>query len=320
MSSNALSLETTKKRSPLKWALLLVINGVIFYFLHRWFTQNIDLGALRQAFTLIPLSAVMVALIGGILLLLAYGWRVSLLLQHPLRPATEITVYSFGLNILLPFRLGDIASLYYARRHYGVSASQLLVIKVIEKSLDLATVGIIGACVIIMGLEAVHKDSLATVTILVTCALIGGATVFIANHQEWRIMQWLMNPPIISSLITHFLETLLRPNKIQIFLVTLMVWLLSIAIVRGFFMLALPAGSVSWLDAATLTFLTTFSLGIPSSPGAIGVLEAVIVFYVTKFMQVDAEVALASALCFHLCMSSPHLLLTGIIALKNAYR
>jgi len=79
----------------------------------------------------------------------------------------------------------------------------------------------------------------------------------------------------------------------------------------------LPGISFHYSDVLALVFVTSLSLGIPTVPGAVGVFEATVVFYLSAFLNVAAEEALACAIILHLCIAVPQIGLMMIAPLAT---
>ena len=99
------------------------------------------------------------------------------------------------------------------------------------------------------------------------------------------------------------------PAKKKAIGISAIIWISTVAMMYIFYTLALPGFDIGWNDALALVFVTTISLGIPSAPGAFGVLETAVVFYLTKFMGVSADQSLATALVLHLLIAGPQIIL-----------
>ncbi len=306
----------------IKYSLITGVNVVLFYYLHTWFQSSIHWESLKKAILYIPREAILLALTMGIIQLLFYGSRLSYLIDKGFKSSFWIVCYGFGANNILPFRIGDILKIYFARKFFNVSATKLFFVKVMEKFFDLLLLFFIGIGALFFGAIVIGKTPLVLVSTLLLVvfgiSIIG--MVLIRRDIKWMVR--LRNYGIINHCLSMFEEVVSNPSIKKAMGVTVIIWMITVVIIYVYYKLALPDFKIGWNDAFALVFVTTLSLGIPSTPGGIGVFEAAAVFYLTKFLLVPAEQALATAVVLHLLFALPQIILMmgAIVATRGITR
>ena len=298
-----------------KLAIVVGLNLVLFYFLYRWVQTSIRWEQFSNAFLETPVAAILVALVVGLFLLVLYGLRLGCLIDRPLSQTFWIICYGFGANNLLPFRIGDALKLYFAKRRYEVSMTRLLLVKVMEKFFDLFFLLVIGLLALFLGVIAVSQASLLLIFGLLIAVVVGAALVILLIGRNYGWLESLRRHPLVDHFFVVFEEVIRSPSKKQALLISVAIWILTVAMMKVFYAQALPGYEIAWRDALALVFVTTITLGLPSAPGAIGVFEAAIVFYLSGIVGVPAEQALASAVVLHLIVAVPQILFMLIAAI-----
>jgi hypothetical protein len=303
-----------------KYLVMIGLNAAFFYYLITWLNQSIQWHNVGTAFQKIPLSVIALSLILNLFALYFYGKRLSYLLNQPLGTGFWISIYGFGANNVLPFRLGDLLKLYYAKKYYHISTTKLVFVKVVEKLFDLSGLLIIGSIAFLAGGFLINQKYLGLLALLLIVAMGGTALGLYALNRHTRLIDIITGHRRLNHFYKKIMEIKNNPDIVPALRMTGYIWILTTLTFYGFFRFALPDASVSYVDALALTFITTLSLGIPSTPGAVGIFEAAIVFYLTKFLRIDTESALAAALLLHLAIAIPQIILMGAAMLKVKIR
>ena len=306
-------------RIQLKYGLMLGANVVLFYFLYRWIESSIHWDAFKAAIVDTPFTAILSALIIGQIILCLYGQRLALLIDRDFGSSFWIVCYGFGANSVLPFRIGDALKIYFAKRYFNVSAARLLFIKVMEKFFDLTFLLVIGVLAFLFGVIAVDKTPLILITgFLVAIILFTIAAIVVIRHESNWISRFRKHGTI-DHIFNMFEDAIVNPAKKKAIGISAIIWVSTVTMMYLFYILALPGFEIGWNDALALVFVTTISLGIPSAPGALGIFEAAIVFYLTKFVGVTPDKSLATALVLHLLIAGPQivLMLTAIVIARQ---
>ena len=294
----------------LKPVLLVSANIVLFYLFFSWLKTNIDSDKFFDMFASTPLKSIVIATAIGLFILLCYGKRLSFLIKRPASASFKIAVVSFGINNLLPFRLGDGVALAYAKNAHSLPIVSYAWGKFVEKYIDLGFVFLCGLIGVWLGKNhfSVLQDSYLQFLILFSCisVMLLLFVVFMKSGLLTRLVgniSWLRNA--IASVLTQVSgKDILHSVTWSCF-----IWSFTVLLMYLFFSTALPDYQIRVEDALILVFLTTISLGIPSTPSGFGLFEGVVVFYLTTFKDISNEEALASALVLHITMALPQILI-----------
>jgi uncharacterized membrane protein YbhN (UPF0104 family) len=301
--------------SKRKW-ILLAINFAVFLVVLNWLREHISLSELLVQFKSLPTEALVGALVLNVAVLGVYGVRLSLLLSARLRNALAVVIIGFGMNGILPFRMGEVAKLAYARQIFGIATSRLLAATAAEKILDLCALLLLGllAGQLVVAPYLDHGIAIAgaLVSILITGLVLAFLAVSLWERAGRKTHNW----------ITNALDTLRAqraPSRIiRLALLTTAIWAITIASVYWMFSSVLPHFSLS--EACVLTLVLALAIAIPSAPAGLGIVEAAIVAYLHQALQIEPNQALASALAFHMIIVIPQVLATAAILLGTFFR
>lgn len=244
-------------------------------------------------------------------------WRTLLQERAPLGMVFLTLNQGYLLNNVLPLRLGEVARALLLSRKAHLGFLQVFSTVLIERALDVA----MAAGVLLSSLPFVVGGGFAW-----QAAALAGSLVIIglfmlhllARNQPWAQAQyerWSQRIPALGKLLkpgqlTALFEGLAVLVDGRRFLLVLLWMLLNwgIAILQFYVLMRAfyPQAELVW---ATLTLgVMAFGVAVPSSPGAVGVLELSIMGALSVF-GVDPSTALATALTAHLT----NYLLTGLI-------
>lgn len=251
------------------------------------------------------------------LLVRGMAWRA--LLQHKASFSQVFLTLNEGylLNNVLPLRLGEVGRAFLLSRKAGLGFPQVLSTVIIERALDVgyaAAVLLVTLPFVVGGTFA--KQAAITAGLLVPVGLL--ALHLLARNQAW-VMRWIERLggriPILQKLagnrqVESFFAGLAVLVNVRRFL-TVLFWITlnwSIAILQFFVLVRafFPDAPLLW-GAFTLGAMA-FGVAAPSSPGAVGVMEAAIIGALALF-GIDPSAGLAIAVIAHLT----NYLLTGII-------
>lgn len=244
-------------------------------------------------------------------------WRTLLQEGAPLGMVLLTLNQGYVLNNLLPLRLGEVGRAFLLGRKARLGFLQVFSTVLIERALDVA----MAAGVLLATLPFVVGGNFTWQA----ATLVGGMVVLglvllhlLARHQSWAFVQyerWSQRLPVVAKVLKPGqLEALFeglavlvdRKRFLRVVLWMLLNWGIAIlqfyVLMRAFF----PEPELVW---ATLTLgVMAMGVAVPSSPGAVGVLEISIMGALSVF-NVDPSIALAAALTAHLT----NYLVTGII-------
>ena len=221
------------------------------------------------------------------------------------------------LNNILPFRLGELGRAFLLSKKAALGFLQVLSTILIERALDVG----VAAGLLFATLPFVMKANRAwqaaiTMGSLVIVGL--GLLYLLAHKQTWAMRQysrWASRFPILQRLISQpqliaFFTGLAALTDGRRFMKVILLMLLnwSIALIQFFILLRgfLPTAQPIW--AAFTLAVMALGVAAPSSPGAVGLLEASVVGALSAF-GLDPSVTLAVALTAHLS----NYLTTGLI-------
>lgn len=260
--------------------------------------------ALRLADYRLVLAGILISLVW--LVVRSMAWRT--LLQEKASFSMVFLTMNEGylLNNILPFRLGEVGRAVLLGRKAGLGFWQVLSSILIERSLDLAlAAGLLLATIpFVVGAEWAVQGAIISGSIVA----LGLVVLYLAaRNREWtekRVNRWGERWPILrkiaGSRLTAFLAGLAVLTEGGLFLraVALMTldWLIAIVQYYVIMLAFFPGGEFLW--AAFGLGVAAVGIAAPSSPGAIGVLEAAIVGALSLF-NLDPSIALAYALTVH---------------------
>jgi uncharacterized protein (TIRG00374 family) len=244
-------------------------------------------------------------------------WRTLLQERAPLGMVFLTLNQGYVLNNILPFRLGEVGRAFLLSRKANLRFLQVFSTVLIERAMDVA----LAAGVLLVSLPFVVGGNLAwqAAILMGGLVLVGlGLLHLLARNQRWAQTQyerWSQGVP--------FVGKALKPSQFEAFFEGLAVlvdgrrfarvllWMLfnwAVAIIQFYFLMRafFPEAELVW---ATLTLgVMAMGIAVPSSPGAVGVLEIAVMGALSVF-GVDPSTALAAALTAHLT----NYLLTGLI-------
>jgi len=290
-------------RGSLSRRLILVgANLLLYFFLIRWAANNIDFHVLLADLGRIPPAAVAISVTGNVIALLLYGLRTSRLLGQRFSVALTIVNLGFALNLVMPFRLGDVTKIYLGRRMFGIRFSQMLSAAFAEKLIDLGSLILLGGIIVAFSSSRfLNAGTLAPVAVLVA-AVIGGVLGFRLFLP--RFIHLAPKQRGIRRGVVALHRQLNSYKSFTVYLTTVGIWCLSVAVSYYSFNAYIPGVHVDLYDAVAILVISALAIAVPSAPAGIGLYEAGIVAYLQQ-KGVAAEAALAAASIFHFAITLP---------------
>jgi uncharacterized membrane protein YbhN (UPF0104 family) len=248
----------------------------------------------------------------NVTLLYIYGKRLALLLSIRQYPAFSITIVGFGMNAFLPFRLGEVVKLTFAKKFFNISIPRLISVIMIEKFLDIFAL-LITSIFSSQFFFAPYFNQKFSFTValglIFTCSLVA---IIILKFYNYKIKGWILEA--LSTLRLQF-ET----NRIiRLILITTLIFLISIISIHWMFSSVFPNFSIS--NACMLMLIFALAVAVPGTPSGIGILEAGAVMYLIQTLNADPNQALASVLVFHVITILPQVLGTILILTTTFFR
>ncbi|MBT7952306.1 MAG: flippase-like domain-containing protein, partial [Gammaproteobacteria bacterium] len=276
--------------------IFLIVNFAVLILIIIWLRENISLRLLIDQFKAVPPQGPIVVVILNIGVLAIYAARLSLLLMVQRLQALVIVIIGFGMNGILPFRLGELARIAYARQLFAIATPRLLTATAVEKLMDLCALLILGIFASQLVVVPYINKGIAT------SALFVGGLMFALVFAVLLLAHWKRLNKQIYKWILEALATLrVQCDRRRIFrlaLLTFVIWVITVTSVYWMFALIFP--QFSFPDACLLTLVLAFAIAVPSAPAGLGIVEAAIVAYLQQAIQAEANLALATALVFHL--------------------
>jgi uncharacterized membrane protein YbhN (UPF0104 family) len=223
--------------------------------------------------------------------------------------AIKAVTLSQGLNLFLPARLSEVLKATYLRDTAKVPFSIGLSAVLLERTVDLIIVGLLGSLCLFFFASLVSKTLVTVFTILaaiiVCVALWGGKGIqAIADALPW--------PPIgalVERIYLHFSSTLKKQVFFRSLWLGVVIW--GISYINIFVFLSVAGSLNIGVYGALLVFVcTTVGGAVPVLPGGLGTYEAAAVFAL-KSLGYSFEEALALAIAIHISQ----LILPSVLAI-----
>ncbi len=269
----------------------------------------LDLRKFGQAIQQADLRFLLAGILSEVLWLLVRGFVWRTLLQNKASYYDTFISINEGylLNNILPFRLGELGRAFLLGRKAHLDFWQVIPSILIERSLDLAfAVGLfLTTLPFVIGISWAKQAAIATGSIVI----IGLGAIYVLARNRQRVLAWIdqagerwsLVKKLAGQRVVAFFDGLGIITDGRLFLRALgwegLDWLVACLQYYLFLRAFFPDPSLLWV----LFALGVGALGIaaPSSPGAIGVFEAVLVGALVVF-GVDASPATAFALSVHI--------------------
>lgn len=292
------------------------VNLVVFAAIVYWLRENISVADVANELLKIPVNGLLGALILNLAVLVVYGDRLSLLLAARRHAALGVVIIGFGMNGVLPFRLGEVAKLAYAKQIFNISTSHLFAATAVEKLMDLCALLLLSIVVSQIVVAPYLNQGIFIAALLIVVLSAAVVIAFLARTQWERCGLkthiWIANA----------FETLRAQNKkariLHLASQTGVIWGITVTSTFWMFSSVFPEFSVT--DASALTLVLALAIAVPSAPAGIGLVEAAVVAYLHQSLLVGPHKALASALAFHLVVVVPQILMTAAILLRSLFR
>jgi hypothetical protein len=290
------------------------LNLLIFYFLVQWCLENLNPALLLRQLHEIPLAAAAPTIALYSLALFLHALRLAVLVDLPLPAAFHVVNIGAGLNVILPFRLGELARLYYAKRFFALSAADLFASGLVEKFFDLAVIGGLAVALLLF----FKGDQIGgQVSVLVFGLLLAAYLSILAFRRFSTQSEQALSGFSGALSLLRALRAQDRLARLPMLLgYTAAIWAVNIGFVQVAFAGFLPEASFGLGDAISVLLILALAVAIPSAPAGLGIVEGGIVAYLTQALQVGNEKALAAAIVFHLVIILPQLALMAAALMR----
>lgn len=288
-------------------------NIVLFYLFYVWLQRNIHLHRLISDIGQASLSSILSIFPFYFFILVIYGLRLSLLLNVSFRQSFCIIGIGNGLNNVLPFRLGDILRIYFAKRFFDIEMPQTLAATVMERYFDLIMLLILGSITLFSAQFGLEVDAIYLFIALLSCSLLSVIFYRYLVVKDGPIKNFILRSGRFHAVLTAIEAAVSKRNKLRVLLLSAALWLCLLSIYYFFFNMNLTTTHINLSGAIFLLFTTTLSFAIPYSLAGIGIFETVIVYYLIKYLHLLPTKALALALVFHFTTAFPQVILMAVI-------
>ena len=275
--------------------------AVVFYFA--------DLEELIAALRLADYRLILLGIAMSVVWLAVRGlaWHTLLQEKAPYKTVFNTLNEGYLLNNILPFRLGEIGRAVLLGRKVNLGFWQVLSSILIERALDLA----LAAGLLLSTIPFVVGAAWATQGAFLSGVIVLSGLVFLyllARNREWTEQRfdslgkrWSVFNKVGGGRLPAFLTglTVLTEGGLFLRAVALMILDWVIAIFQYYVILLAFFPDAEFLWAAFALGVAALGIAAPSSPGAVGVLEAALVGALSLF-NLNPSVSLAFALTVHL--------------------
>ena len=247
--------------------------------------------------------------------LIFYSYRFSLLTQANITNAAYICSIGFAFTNMLPFRMGDVVRISFAKFALETPLEHIIFSVVVEKFFDLA---FILFMVVLVAAFSARLDFLqfdAFTLILLFLAVIGIGLLFYAICLKYGLATktiQLIKKQVLEKIIKNHLFRL----KLVLFKVSYLtssIWLTTVLVTFTFFNSVIPNFTV--LDATCITILTVLSIAISSTPMNLGTFEVIVSTYLIEILSVTVNEAIGLALVFHFLAIVPYFIVVPLLTL-----
>jgi uncharacterized protein (TIRG00374 family) len=285
----------------------------------------LDLKKFIQALLRADLRFILAGIFATLLWLVIRGfvWRTLLQNKASFRDSFLTINEGYLLNNILPFRLGEIARAFLMSRKAALDFWQVIPSIIIERALDLAIAAglFLSTLPFVIGVSWAKQAAIG-IGIIVLAGL--GAIYILARNRE-PVLKWVERVSERSRLmkklagrrVIAFFDGLAILTDGKLFLKALSLeglnWFVGILQYYLFLCAFFPHPNMLW--AVFAVGVGALGIAAPSSPGALGVYEAVLVGALVVF-GLEASATIAYAITMHIISY----ILTGLIGGYGLYK
>lgn len=264
---------------------------------------------------LVAIAFVQPLVLGSLVLL---GVRHAVLIDRPglsYLSAIKAVTLSLGLNLLLPARLSEVLKATYLRNRANIPMSIGISAVLLERTVDLIIVAMLGAVCLFFYVAMVNKTSVliffALIAVIIGMALWGGGAILALA----RALPWPRLGGLIERAYLHFASTLKDRAFFYGLGLGLVVW--GTSFLNVYLLLDFAGGTHIGVYGALLVFVcTTVGAAVPALPGGLGTYEAAAVFALTSLGYTFVD-ALTLAVTIHFAQLVLPLALALVILLTE---
>ena len=275
--------------------------------------RDVPLVGLSAALKLYPVPPIFATIAVSFSAYSVMGLRLSYMDSPPLSFRSTFcgTLMGLAVNNVLPAKAGEIAKAIWIGRENGVSSQKILGIVFMERFFDVNVLALLSFWLLwILGERYLVAAS-------IICLAVGWCVLMIFRSNQAlteRFIEFFGGGRLrafVSQALSGVLDNV-SPGRL-LWLSTTSVALWGLYTAQMFLCLNVVAGlGLSWGGVLSVFAVSGLSMLLPSSPGAIGVYEALTVTLLKRY-GVEPDAALAIALVSHMIQFIPVTLAGGII-------
>ncbi len=300
----------TKYLSQRGGYVVLILNGCFFAFIAYWLYKNIEFADLTSQLKQIPLTAILIAMMMNVCVLLFYGSRLSTLLQGGFLSGFLIATMGFTFNSLVPFRAGEGVKIYFGNSYFdyaigGISAAVLL-----EKLYDVSAIIILSLLILASSDSSLVDPRMLIPAAVIIAMIFAGVFALRRRGVALSLPDWGVVRAARLDIFLKQAERLVarhRAGRTAFF--TASIWMTNVCLVYVAFRTLLPEIDFTLIHAVTLLIIGALAIAVPASPAGLGLFEAGIVAYLVNAYGVQKERAISAALAYHFSITAPHTLI-----------
>ncbi|WP_243363839.1 lysylphosphatidylglycerol synthase transmembrane domain-containing protein [Fundidesulfovibrio terrae] len=278
---------------------------------------GVDFAELGKAFARFDATAIAITTVVSILGYGAMALRMNFLSGYTCGNAVGLKAFllSMAVNNVVPAKLGELAKAFYLRKECGYSLSQSISMVFWERFFDLNAILAMGLVV------AFHfKLKMAFFPLAIGVGSIWACLFFVRKWPEKAeriiaIIPFERLREFIVEVKLQLVHGVTLRYLILLGVYTALVW--ALYAVPTFMVIFWVAGLKLTMGQTLAVFIiSSLGMAMPSSPGAVGVFEAAVIFGLGLF-KVDKELALAIGLLIHMMQYIPTTV-TGLLVLARS--
>jgi glycosyltransferase 2 family protein len=302
---------TSQGRRVLQFAAGLALSGLFLWLALR----GEDWDAIRQS--LVGVNYLYVALMFpvGAYTLYARSQRWQLLLEKthrrsvPLLPIFSASAIGFMANMVLPFRVGEVARPWLVARNTGLPLASTFATVVVERVLDLLALAVFGLGIVLTS-DAVPDNvtTMAQVAAVLAAVMFGGAFVVVAKRKTvlpildrlWRRIPKV--GPVLLRLEHEFVDGMSSiadpPTLLRAVAWSLYIWLIvAISFALGFLAMDMDVAMIH--GGITVATIVALAVSVPSAPAFVGQFEWGCKLALEQIHNVPGSVAIGYSILVH---------------------
>ncbi|WP_298749223.1 lysylphosphatidylglycerol synthase transmembrane domain-containing protein [uncultured Arcobacter sp.] len=272
---------------------LLVVILALIYLVYN--TNINELVASLSSYSFYAISYVVVITILSFLFF-AIRWQTLTSSSISFYNSYKTNLISMAINQILPARAGDFYKPVYIKKNYGVNLHNSISSLILERSLDLMILFILGLIVLLGTTFFDNFYFLIPITIFLFIALF----IFVKYAKEIIYITKRISNKKVRVTILKIIINLYKTKSYILFnsiYATIVLYIFYIVSLYGFIYL-FTEFNLTIFEIMIVFVISALGMSLPSSPAGIGVYEATIV-YILGYFNINSSEALSFAIVYH---------------------